>query len=131
MSFTTSKCLGSRRTSLEPPPIRNYDMDLALTSGTTYPVPRDSVICGCEGDRKPGRRWEEEKEERRPGRAPIEASFMVLRCLLFKAYISGNRGGVEGEFYKEQRSGHLLTWGRSQVPGSGHSASYLRNIDPP
>jgi hypothetical protein len=23
----------------------------------------------------------------------------------------GSRGGVEGEFYKEQRSGHLLTWG--------------------
>jgi hypothetical protein len=28
-----------------------------------YPVPRDSVIRGCEGGRKPGRRWEEEKEE--------------------------------------------------------------------
>jgi hypothetical protein len=36
----------------------------------------------------------------------------MLRCLLFKAYISGDRGGAEGEFYKEQRSGHLLTWGR-------------------
>ena len=29
----------------------------------SFPVPRDSVIRGCEGDRKPGRRWEEEKEE--------------------------------------------------------------------
>ena len=28
-----------------------------------YLVPRDSVIRGCEGDRKPGRRWEEKKEE--------------------------------------------------------------------
>ena len=28
-----------------------------------YPVPRDSVICGCEGDRKSGRKWEEEKKE--------------------------------------------------------------------
>jgi hypothetical protein len=28
-----------------------------------YPIPRDSVIRGCEGDRKPGRRWEEEKEK--------------------------------------------------------------------
>ena len=71
------------------------------------------------------------KRNRRTGRVPIEVSFIMLRCLLFKAYISGSRGGVEGEFYKEQRSGHLLTWGRSQVPGSGHSASYLRNIDPP
>jgi hypothetical protein len=35
----------------------------------------------------------------------------MLRCLLFKAYISGSRGGVEREFYKEQRIGHLLTWG--------------------
>jgi hypothetical protein len=34
----------------------------------------------------------------------------MLRCLLFKAYIMGNRGGVKGELYKEQRSGHLLTW---------------------
>ena len=29
----------------------------------------------------------------------------------FKAYITGNRGGVEGEIYKEQISRHLLTWG--------------------
>jgi hypothetical protein len=28
-----------------------------------YPVPWDSVIRGCEGNRKPGRRWEEEKEK--------------------------------------------------------------------
>jgi hypothetical protein len=42
---------------------------------------------------------------------PIKVLFIRLRCLLFKAYISGNMGGVEGELYKEQRSGHLLTWG--------------------
>ena len=42
---------------------------------------------------------------------PIKVSFIRLRCLLFKAYITGNMGGVEGELYKEQRSGHLLTWG--------------------
>jgi hypothetical protein len=76
----------------------------------SYPVLQDSVIRGCEGDRKPGRRWEEGKESRRPSRF-VKVSFIMLRCLLFKAYISGNRGGVEGEFYKEQRSGHLLTWG--------------------
>jgi hypothetical protein len=52
------------------------------------------------------------KRNRRPRRfLPINVSFIKLRCLLFKAYITGNRGGVEGEFYKEQRSGHLLTWG--------------------
>ena len=32
---------------------------------------------------------------------PIKVSFIRLRCLLFKAYIVGNRGGVEGEFHKE------------------------------
>jgi hypothetical protein len=35
-----------------------YDPDLSFTSGTTY---LDSVITGWEGDRKPGRKWEEEK----------------------------------------------------------------------
>ena len=58
VSFTTFKFLGSRRTSLEPPLIRNYDPDLALTSGATYPILQDSVIRGCEGDREPGRKWE-------------------------------------------------------------------------
>ena len=41
---------------------------------------------------------------------PIKVSFIRLKCLLFNAYIVGNMGGLEGELYKEQRSGHLLTW---------------------
>ena len=49
------------------------------------------------------------KKSRRPGRVPIEVSFIRLRCHLFKAYIMGNMGGVEEELYKEQRSRHLLT----------------------
>jgi hypothetical protein len=56
-----------------------------------------------EGDGK------KKKRNRRPGRASIEVSFIMLRCLLFKAYIAGNVGGVEGELYKEQRNGQLLT----------------------
>ena len=51
------------------------------------------------------------KRNRRPGRVPIKVSFIMLRCLLFKAYIAGNMGGVEGELYKEQGKGQLLTWG--------------------
>jgi hypothetical protein len=51
------------------------------------------------------------KRNRRPRRVPIKVSFIMLRCLLFKAYIAGNIGGVEGELYKEQRSGQPLTWG--------------------
>jgi hypothetical protein len=53
------------------------------------------------GGHKPGRKWEEGKEKQRPGRVPIKVSFIRLRCLDFKAYIAGCRGGVEGEFYKE------------------------------
>ena len=85
-------------------------------------IPGDSLACGIlsrgiqlfvgvretanlEGNERKGRRG------RRPRRLPIKVSFIRLRCLLFKAYISGSRKGVEGEFYKEQRSGHLLTWG--------------------
>jgi hypothetical protein len=49
-----------------------------------------------------------------------------MRCLVFKAYIAGNRGGVEGEFYKEQRSRHLLTWG----PNSGTRQQALCILSP-
>jgi hypothetical protein len=49
-----------------------------------------------------------EKKSRRPSKF-VQVSLIMLRCLLFKAYIFGDRGGVEGEFYKEQRSEHLLT----------------------
>jgi hypothetical protein len=55
--------------------------------------------------------WRKKKKSRRPGRIPIRVSFISMRCLLFKAYIEGTMGGAEGELYKEQRSGHLLTWG--------------------
>ena len=51
------------------------------------------------------------KRNRRPRRVPIKVSFIKPRCLLFKAYIAGNMEGVEGELYKEQRNGQLLTWG--------------------
>jgi hypothetical protein len=63
------------------------------------------------------------KKSRRPGRTPIQVSFIRLRCLLFKVYIAGDMGGVEGELYKEQRSRHLLTEVRRDR--RGHSGSYL------
>ena len=68
----------------------------------------------------------EGKGSRRPSKF-VKVSFIMLRCLLFKAYISGSRGGVEGEFYKEQRSGHLLTWGAK----AGTRQRALCIIDPP
>jgi hypothetical protein len=66
------------------------------------------------------------KRNRRPGRVPIKVSFIRLRCLLFKAYITGNMGGVEGELYKEQRNGQLLTWG----PKSGAKQQVLCILSP-
>jgi hypothetical protein len=66
------------------------------------------------------------KRNRRPVRVPIEVSFIVLRCLLFKAYIVENMGGVEGELYKEQRNGQPLTWGAEvgrQAAGTLHLIS--------
>jgi hypothetical protein len=57
---------------------------------------------------------------------PIKVLFIIPRCLPFKAYILGSRGGVEGEFYKEQRSGHLLTWG----PKSGARQRALCILSP-
>jgi hypothetical protein len=66
------------------------------------------------------------KRNRRTGRVPIKVSFIMLRCLLFKAYIAVNMGGPEGELYKEQRSGHLLTWG----PKSGARQGPLWILSP-
>jgi hypothetical protein len=40
------------------------------------------------------------KRNRRPGRAPIEVSFIMLRCLLFKAYIVG--GGSRENYTKNK-----------------------------
>ena len=49
----------------------------------------------------------------------------------FKAYIMGELGGVEGEFNKDKKVGICWHEGQNQAPGSGHSVSYLQNIDPP
>jgi hypothetical protein len=51
----------------------------------------------------------------------------MLRCLLFKAYILGNMGGVEGELYKEQRSGQLLTWGPKS--GAKQQALWILSLE--
>ena len=76
-----------------------------------YPSRGIQLFVGARGTANLEGDGRNKKKSRRPGRVPIEASFIRLRCLLFKAYIVGNMGGVEGELYKEQRSGHLLTWG--------------------
>jgi hypothetical protein len=49
------------------------------------------------------------KRNRRPGRVPIEVSFIMLSCLLFKAYISRNMGG---RIIQRTKKWQLLTWGQ-------------------
>jgi hypothetical protein len=75
------------------------------------PSLRIQLFVGVRGTENLEGNGRKRKRNRRPGWVPIEVSFIMLRCLLFKAYITGKMGGVEGELYKEQRSGHLLTWG--------------------
>jgi hypothetical protein len=43
-----------------------------------YPIPQDSVIRGCEGDRKPGRKWD--GRERRAG-DQVDIPYQGLRLL--------------------------------------------------
>jgi hypothetical protein len=69
--------------------------------GATYPVPQDSVI--RERDRKPGRKWEEGKEKRRPRRVPIKVSIYYTEMPGFKAYILGNREGSRGNLTKNKQ----------------------------
>jgi hypothetical protein len=52
-----------------------------------------------EGDGRKGRRG------RRPGRVPIKVSFIMLRCLLFKAYIPGIGEGLRENFTKNKEAG--------------------------
>jgi hypothetical protein len=56
-----------------------------------------------EGD---GRKGKKEGDQANLSMSP----FIMLRCLVLK-HTSRGIGRVEGEFYKEQRSRHLLTWG--------------------
>jgi hypothetical protein len=58
-----------------------------------YPIPRDSVIRGCEGDRKPGRKrrrtWRPSRLylSRSPFIIKVSAYYAEVPC--FKAYIAG------------------------------------------
>jgi hypothetical protein len=67
-----------------------------------------------EGNERKGRRGregEEGKERQETKKGTYQGLLYYAEVPSFKVYITGNRGGVEEEFYKEQRSGHLLTWG--------------------
>jgi hypothetical protein len=83
------------------------------SSAKVIPIPSRGIqlFVGARGTANLEGDARKRKRNRRTGRVPIEVSFIMLMCLHFKAYIAGNRGGVEGELYKEQKSGHLLTWG--------------------
>jgi hypothetical protein len=49
---------------------------------------------------------------------PIKVSFIGLRCLVFKAYIAGNRGGVKGNFTKKRASADMGAKVRCQTAGT-------------
>jgi hypothetical protein len=70
-----------------------------------YPILRDSVIHGCEGDCKPGRKWEEGKQKQRPRRVSIKVSVYYAEVPCFIAYIVGNREGSRGNFTKNKEVG--------------------------
>jgi hypothetical protein len=46
------------------------------------------------------------KRNRRPGRVPIEVSFIMLRCLLFKAYMGGIGEGSKENYTKNKEVGN-------------------------
>ena len=76
--------------------------------GPFIPSCRIQLFVGASGTTNLEQNRRKRKRSRRPSKV-VKVSFIRLRCLDFKAYIAGDRGGVEGEFYKEQISGHLLT----------------------
>jgi hypothetical protein len=91
------------------------------------PTRRIQLFIGARGTTNLEVDGRKKKRNRRPGRIPITVSFIMLRCLLFKAYIAENMGGVEGELYKEQRSGHLLAWGLKS--GARQQALWILSLE--
>ena len=94
-----------------------------------YPVLRDSVICGCEGDRKPGRKWEEEEKQETKKMVPIKVSFIRLRCLVLKHTpwgIGRGRGGIL-QRTKKWASADMRAKVRCQTAGTLHfiSGTYI------
>ena len=67
-----------------------------------YPDPGIQLFVGVRGTANLEGHGRKKKRNRRPGSVPIEVSFIMLRCLLFKAYIAGNMGGVEGKYTKNK-----------------------------
>jgi hypothetical protein len=71
----------------------------------SYPIPRDSVSSVCEGDLKPGRKWEEGKEKQKTKQRVIKVSVYYAEVPCFKAYITGNREGLRENFTKNKEAG--------------------------
>jgi hypothetical protein len=72
-----------------------------------YPIRRDSIILGCEGDCKPGRKWEEGEEKQETKKMiPIKVSFIMLRCFFFLKHTSRGIGeGSRGNYTKNKEAG--------------------------
>jgi hypothetical protein len=78
------------------------------------PFHRIQIFVGARGTAN----LEENERKRKRSWRPSRGSYQGLRLL-----------GWDARFYREVG----IRWhkGQSQVPGGGHSASYLQNIDPP
>jgi hypothetical protein len=73
---------------------RNYNPDFAPCWAPFFPSHGIQLFVGARGTAKLEGDGRKRKRNRRPRRVPIKVSFIMLRCLLFKAYIQdiGKRG---------------------------------------
>jgi hypothetical protein len=90
-----------------------------------YPVPWDSVIRGCEGDRKPGRKWDwKRRRSRRPSKV-VKVSFIRLRCLVLKHTLWGIGKGQGGILQRTKKwaSAYMRAEVRRQAASTLHLIS--------
>ena len=122
-SFTTSKFLGSQRTSLEPPLIGITIWTSPSRRAPLIPSRGIQLFVGARGTANLKRN---ERERRaRPSKELSRSQFIRLK----RQVISTQRreiGRGWGGINKEQRSGHLLTWG----PKSGARQRALCILSP-
>jgi hypothetical protein len=90
-----------------------------------YPVPQDSVIRGCEGDHRPGRKWEEGKVSRDQEGCLSRSPFIMLRCLVLKHTSSGIGKGGGGILQRTKKwaSTDMRAEVRCQAAGTLHLIS--------
>jgi hypothetical protein len=109
--------------------VTDNEMEIILKSHSktkqNYPVPWDSVIRGCEGDRKPGRKWDwKRRRSRRPSKV-VKVSFIRLRCLVLKHTLWGIGKGQGGILQRTKKwaSAYMRAEVRRQAASTLHLIS--------